>query len=82
MIYDILGQKANVVIIAKDAGEASKKKIIDKCNYFKVPYYVMFSKEDMMMLFNKNISSFGITDKNLALKFIENLNKGGCQDGK
>lgn len=82
MIYDIRGQKANVVIIAKDAGEASKKKIIDKCNYFKVPYYVMFSKEDMMMLFNKNISSFGITDKNLALKFIENLNKGGCQDGK
>ena len=33
MIYDIRGQKANVVIIAKDAGEASKKKIIDKCNY-------------------------------------------------
>lgn len=82
MLYDIRSNKVNVVIIASNAGEASKKKIIDKCNYFKVPYYVMLTKEEMMSLFNKNISSFGITDKNLTLKFIENLNKGGCQDGK
>ena len=36
MLYDIRSNKVKVVVIALDAGEASKKKITDKCKSFKV----------------------------------------------
>ena len=42
----------------------------------------MLTKLDLSNLFNKNISSFGITDDNLAKKFLENLDKGGIDYGK
>ena len=82
MLYDIRSNKAKVIVIAVDAGEASKKKITDKCKHFKVSYFVMLTKQELRCLFNKDISSFGITDENLAKKFIENLNKGGNQYGE
>ena len=82
MLYDIRSNKAKVVVIALDAGEASKKKITDKCKSFKVEYYTMLTKADLRCLFNKDISGFAITDENLAKKFIENLNKGGICYGK
>lgn len=81
MLYDIRSNKAKVVIIALDAGEASKKKVKDKCTSFKVKYYELLTKMDLRCLFNKDISSFCITDENLAKKFIENLNKGGNHYG-
>ena len=42
----------------------------------------MLTKNELVALFNKNISSFAITDENLAKKFIENLNKGGSNYGE
>ena len=82
MLYDIRSNHVKAVVIATDAGEASSKKVKDKCNYFKVPYIVMMDKATLQQLFNKNISSFGITDANLAKKFEENLNKGGFHYGQ
>ena len=82
MLYDIRSNNAKVVIIALDAGEASKKKISDKCKSFEVVYFNMLTKADLRCLFNKDISSFCITDENLAKKFIENLNKGGYHYGQ
>lgn len=81
LLYDIRSNKVKLVVISTDAGQASSKKVIDKCNYFKVPYIILLSKFDLNALFNKGISSFGITDENLARKFIENLNKGGINYG-
>ena len=77
MLYDIKSKKVFVVVIANDAGNANKKKIIDKCNFFKIPYFVLMSKSELMSIFNRNISSFGITDVNLAQKLINNIRKGG-----
>ena len=82
MWYDIRSNKVKAVVIATDAGEASSKKVRDKCNYYNIPYITMLTKLDLANLFNKNISSFGITDENLAKKFEENLNKGGYHYGK
>ena len=82
MLFDVRSNKAKVVIIATDAGAASSKKVIDKCNYFNVRYYTMLTKNDLVALFKKNISSYAITDENLAKKFIENMNKGGNDYGK
>lgn len=82
MLYDIRSNKAKAVVIATNAGEASLKKITDKCKSFNVFFIKMFTKEELYDLFHKNISSFAITDENLAKKFIENLNKGGLHYGK
>ena len=62
MLFDVRSNKAKVVIIATDAGAASSKKVVDKCNYFSVPYYTMLTKQDLVALFNKNISSRVIRD--------------------
>ena len=82
MLYDIRSNKVKLVVVSTDAGLASSKKVIDKCKYFNVPYLNMLTKNDLYALFNKNISSFGITDDNLAKKFLDNLNKGGIESGK
>lgn len=77
LLEDIRHQSVYIVLIAQDSGEASKKKIIDKCKFYQIPYFVIFNKAELFQLFKKDLSSFGITDKNLAKKLIENLNKGG-----
>lgn len=82
MLYDVRSNKVKLVIIATDAGAASSKKIVDKCNSFNVKYITMLTKNELQALFNKNISSFGITDDNLAKKFLNNLDKGGIDYGK
>lgn len=82
MLYDIKANHVKIVIIATDAGEATKKKIIDKCNFYKLRYLVYFTKEELNYIFQKKLSAFGIKDDNLAKKFIDNLNKGGIDDGK
>ena len=81
MLYDIRSNKAKVVVIATNAGEASKKKVMDKCKSFDVTCIEMLTKKDLAYLFNKDISGFAITDENLANKFKENLNKGGIHYG-
>ena len=81
MLYDIRSNKAKVVVIATNAGEASKKKVMDKCKSFDVTCIEMLTKQDLAYLFNKDISGFAITDENLANKFKENLNKGGIHYG-
>ena len=45
---------------------------IKGCKSFKVTCIEMLSKEELAMLFNKDISGFAITDENLANKFKEN----------
>ena len=82
MFYDVRSNKVKLVIIATDAGAASSKKIVDKCSSFNVKYITMLTKNELQALFNKNISSFGITDDNLAKKFLNNLDKGGIDYGK
>ena len=81
MLYDIRSGKAKVVVIATNAGEASSKKVMDKCNSFNVTCVKLLTKEELYELFSKNISGFAITDENLANKFKENLNKGGIHYG-
>ena len=41
LIEDIRKNKVFAVVIASDIGETSKKKIIDKSIFYKVPYFVV-----------------------------------------
>lgn len=73
MLNDIRKNTAHLVVISCDAGKSSIKKVIDKCNYYNVKYVTLMTKDDMQNMFHKSISSFAITDVNLAKKFLENL---------
>lgn len=75
LLEKIRTNKIFLVIIATDAGKASQKKIIDKCNSFSVSYIIDFDKDTLANIFSKNISSIGIVDKNLTDKFLENYQK-------
>ena len=44
LIEEIRKNKVFVVIISDDIGETSKKKIVDKCTYYKIPYFIALDK--------------------------------------
>lgn len=71
LIEDIRKNKVFAVIIAIDTGETSKKKIVDKSIFYKVPYFVISSKEELSKAIGlNNISSIGIKSIGGANKII------------
>lgn len=52
------------VILADDIGENTKKKLLDKCEYYHVPYAFMNAADMAMIMGNRK--SVGITDTGLA----------------
>ena len=84
--YQLLANAPQVVLpqvlalFSKTAAQVCEGQQYDM-NFENIPYITMLTKLDLANLFNKNISSFGITDENLAKKFEENLNKGGYHYG-
>ena len=71
LIEDIRKNKVFAVIIATDTGETSKKKIIDKSKFYKVPYFEISSKEELSKAVGlNNISSIGIKSIGGANKII------------
>jgi len=76
LLEDVKKNKVYVVIVSKDTGETSKKKITDKCKYYQVPYFVVLDKETLSKAVGKNnISSIGVKSIGGAKK-IENILKG------
>jgi ribosomal protein L7Ae-like RNA K-turn-binding protein len=72
LIEDIRKNKVFAVVIASDTGETSKKKIIDKSIFYKVPYFVVSSKEEISKSIGLgNISSVGIKSIGGANKIIK-----------
>ena len=72
LIEDIRKNKVFAVVIASDTGETSKKKIIDKSIFYKVPYFVVSSKEEISKAIGLgNISSVGIKSIGGANKIIK-----------
>lgn len=76
LINKIRSKKVALVVILNDASDNSKKKVEDKCKFYDVEYLYFFTKNELIGVFHKPISSFGILDYNLALKFKSNI-KGG-----
>ena len=76
LIEDIRKNKVYTVIISTDMGETSKKKIIDKCTFYQVPYFIILDKKSLSKAVGKeNISSIGIKSIGGAKK-IETMLKG------
>ena len=76
LIEDIRKNKVFTVIVSSDTGETSKKKILDKCRFYKVPCFVVLDKEILSKSVGKgNISSIGIKSIGGAQKIIKILEK-------
>lgn len=76
LIEEIRKNKVYIVIISSDMGETSKKKIVDKCTYYKIPYFVVLDKDSLSKAVGKgSISSIGIKSIGGAKK-IQNILKG------
>ncbi|OEF98645.1 L7Ae/L30e/S12e/Gadd45 family ribosomal protein [Desulfuribacillus alkaliarsenatis] len=69
-----------LLIIAEDTSEQTKKMFIDKCSYYNVKYKVLFSKACLGNAIGKSPrSACAITDKGFAKKLLSMIeeNYGG-----
>ena len=74
LIEDIRKNKVFTVIISTDMGETSKKKIVDKCTFYQIPYFTILDKDSLSKAVGKgNISSVGVKSIGGANKIINML---------
>ena len=66
--------RAYLVIVASDASENTQKKFRNMCQYYKVPYLVFETKEELGSIIGKEYrSSLAVCDKNFAEVIREHL---------
>lgn len=68
VIKSIQRGKAKLVIIAHDCGDNTKKKLLDKCAFYHVPYVFMDSDVLNRAIGTLNRKSIAITDEGFAQK--------------
>lgn len=71
VLKNIQTNKAKFVFLAKDAGAASAKKFIDKCNFYHVPYDQRFTKAQLSQATGQARTVFGVMQSGFARKFEE-----------
>ena len=77
MIKEISNGKIYFVVIASDCGVNSLKMIKNKCEYYKVEYVIMLTKEKISKAISKGfVSSVGISDLGLANKVKDIIKEG------
>ena len=84
LLKDIKHHNVDIVVICSDTSNNSKKKIMDKCNYYNCEYVVAFTQNEIIKAINRIdvVSAIGIKDINLAKKLKENLEREGESDGE
>ena len=84
LLKDIKKGSVNLVLICKDTSENSKKKIIDKCNYYKCEYIEAYLQNEVCKVIARvdPVSAIGIKDSNLAKKLKENIEREGDVNGE
>lgn len=72
ILKELRANKVKLLLIAKDCSAATKKRFIDKCNTFKVPYMEADNRETLAHAIGKNERvAVAINDKGFA-KSIQN----------
>ena len=85
LLKDIKSKKVYYVVVASDASDNSKKRIADKCNYYKCEYIIALDKDSMSKAIGRIdlVSAVGIKDFNLVKKLKENIEReGGINEEK
>lgn len=73
VLKNIQTQKAKFVFLASDAGRASSKKIIDKCNFYQVPISTIFTRNQLSQATGQLRTVFCVMQSGFARKFEELL---------
>ncbi|WP_115714725.1 L7Ae/L30e/S12e/Gadd45 family ribosomal protein [Amedibacterium intestinale] len=60
--------KVKLVILSKDMGDNGKKKLLDKCSFYHVPYAFMECDEINQAIGDRNRKSVAILDEGFAQK--------------
>ncbi|WP_018658691.1 L7Ae/L30e/S12e/Gadd45 family ribosomal protein [Allofustis seminis] len=61
--------KAKLVIIASDASQNTRKQFLNKCEYYKIPYYIHFTQCDISRAIGKERMVCAFTDDGFARSF-------------
>ena len=69
VLANIRNQNAKLVIIADDASANTKKQFLDKCDYYKIPSYIIFSKDEISQAIGKERTVCAFTDNGFAQSF-------------
>ena len=63
---------AQLVIVAEDASDNTKKKFSQKCFHYKKPFYILFTKNELSSAIGKeNRASFAVCDAGFAGRIKE-----------
>lgn len=54
IVKDIQKKKAKLVLLASDTGPQTRKKIINKCDYYGVPYLIADDRDTLSKAIGKN----------------------------
>jgi ribosomal protein L7Ae-like RNA K-turn-binding protein len=69
IVKSIQNNKAKLVLLASDTGPQTKKKITDKCKFYKVPYRFTDNRETLSQAIGKtHIVAVAILDEGFAEK--------------
>jgi ribosomal protein L7Ae-like RNA K-turn-binding protein len=85
LLKEIKSNKVYFVVVASDASDNSKKRIIDKCTYYKCEYAICLDKDSITKSIGRVdlVSAVGIKDYNLVKKLKENIEReGGSSEEK
>lgn len=79
LLKEIKSKKVYFVVVASDASDNSKKRIIDKCTYYKCEYVICSDKASITKSIGRVdlVNSVGIKDYNLVKKLKENIEREG-----
>ena len=69
VLTSIRSKQARLVIIAEDASPNTKKQFLDKCDFYKIPSYVLFSKDEITQAIGKERTVCAFTDNGFAQSF-------------
>lgn len=47
VVKEIRQQRAKMILLAEDASANTRKKLIDKCTYYQVPYYIVPNRYEL-----------------------------------
>ena len=78
VLTKIRQKKLSFVFLAIDTGQATAKKITDKCSTYSIPISKRFNKDQLSHAIGKNRTIIGIQDSGFGKQFVKlsNLKKG------
>lgn len=81
ILDEISSLKVNLLIIAKDASENTKKRYTDKCNYRDIPIIELSCKDELGKAIGKEYAAaIAICDEGFAKSFLKKY--GRCEYAK